>query len=278
LLLAGCGDLAAPPPGAFLDSGVWDRGPVDCFSYAWCEEGRLYRIPPIHEQDSCGPVPELAQQFGVCEWGCATTEAIWCWPDAPCTLLETRELCYLPPESVTCIRAGECSSEGATEPCPAEVACGGLVQVGSCTCTDGAWQCAPACADGLCSAAEVLDAMVGTWQGMVDPPPFADPYPVTLEFLSDGHFIGDCPREDCTAFYYGIDGYHDLARVWVDAQTELGAFVSIELVFNEETDSTAVAPGLLRGLRIDGDLMTFTFIDAWLGCVRPFEFALQRVP
>jgi hypothetical protein len=277
LVVAACGELPAEaPPETWLDSGVWDPGPEDCFSYAWCEGGNLYRIPPVHDQPSCPP--ELpGDQFGICAWGCASNEPITCWPDAPCTLLDVPALCYQPPGAATCALDGlACDAEGALEPCAAELACSSLVQVGSCACAEGTWRCEPACADGLCSAEEVLAAMVGTWQGMVDPPPFSAPYPVTLEILPDGHYIGDCPLEDCTTFYYGMDGYHDLARLWVEAQTELGAFVAIELVFGPN-GSTATSPGLLRGVRVDADTMTFTFIDAWLGCVRPFEFTLQRV-
>jgi hypothetical protein len=148
-----------------------------------------------------------------------------------------------------------------------------LVQVGRCSCTGGTWQCEPACADGLCSAEEVLAAMAGSWEGMVSPPPFTSPYPVTLEIQPNGRYEANCPLEDCTAFYYDSDAPHDLKRLWIEAQTELGAFVAIDIFGN----GPGTSHGTLRPVHVDGDTMSFTFIDSWSGCGREFDFTLQRV-
>ena len=169
-------------------------------------------------------------------------------------------------EQTACTSAGE----GATEGCAALEACAGAVAVGQCTCTTGAWSCAPACFDGQCSAAAVQAALVGSWEGIVSPPSFSSPWTVHLDIGADGTWRGAVtgPCNHQVPFYYGGTG----GQIVVQGQTDVGAFAAISIGFGSDT------LGVLEGLQVTPDTLQFTFVDAWLSCTRRFAYELHRVP
>jgi hypothetical protein len=260
-----------PPP---TDDDPWE-GPSFCPAKMWCEDGVVVRTPPVDGDpvEVC-PDPALREAVHVCETGCADRWGFDCGEE-PCDPARAAELCYVPPEPARCDQDGlACSPEGTTEGCPAFSLCGGVVPVGECTCTAGAWACEEACNGGLCGPDAVAAAMVGTWTGTVDPPPFSNTYQVTLEFRADGRYRSACGEGCDVVFYYGSDGDTPDHRYHVLGQTSVGALVIIQIVF-AAGDWTE---GSIEGLRIEGDRMTFRFQPAWLdGCTRPFDFDLQRV-
>ena len=274
LVLVGCWIDVEDPDIDGPDAAVHDAGPVDCGSYVWCDDGTLYRTPPLEDQPYCPPPRSEGVAYAQCGSECLTEVARVCSEDV-CTPGYTEVLCWRAPDPITCtLDASPCNPDGAIESCDASLVCGVVAQVGACACTGGAWDCQPACADGLCSADEVLAAMVGTWQGNVDPPYFTDPYQMSLEILPDGHYVPDCSERGCSGFYYGLDGPHPKRRLWVEAQTELGAHLGIDIVFY---DDTGPSRGLITNLRVDADSMSFEYRAAWIECDQPFVFTLQRV-
>jgi len=189
-------------------------------------------------------------------------------PDAstmpPCTSCNNAP----PPTIYECANTGACSANE-TDGCGAPLACGQVVSTGSCSCAGGQWSCQPACDDGLCGAAAVQTAITGHWTGTVTPPSFAQPYTIDLWIAADGSWRATSTGADSIPFYYGDNGGAPGEKIWIQAQTSLGAYAAIGL-FGGELD------GMITALHVDAHHLSFAFVDSWLSCSRTFTFALAR--
>ena len=170
------------------------------------------------------------------------------------------------PEVYSCQAQGACA-QGGSEGCSAQAQCALVVSVGDCTCPAGTWTCEAACSDGLCSAQAVQEAITGTWSGTVTPPSFAQPYQVKLTIGADRRWSAVSPTYP--VFYYGDNGGGVSDRLFVQAQTSIGAYGTVR-IFGGDVD------GMIENLHVSAHHLTFTFVDSWLSCTRQFYFDLAR--
>ena len=267
----GSGSDPGPVPDADNACGwVTIPAPPASYTFATCEGGKLVRSAP--QATDVAPA-DLAKGdvFGACNGRCrAPVDAYDCQGDPTCA----GAAAWLCEPDAACPADGACTGTG-TQVCGAPAGCGIEVQTEACACADDQETCPSPCADGLCSPIEVLHALAGHRQGTVTPPPFADPYPVDIFIEPDGHLI----TEGCglyTAFYYGGDGYDPNRYFDITAETSSGAVGSVGVFFSPQE----ILPGMVTGVHVTADQLTFTFWDSWLsgGCDLQFQYALHRVP
>jgi hypothetical protein len=170
------------------------------------------------------------------------------------------------PAVYTCQAQGACT-QGQTEGCAAQLQCAQVASVGDCSCPSGTWTCEAACSDGLCSAEAVQAAITGTWSGTVSPPSFAQPYHVTLTVGADRKW--SAVSSPYPIFYYGDNGGAVGEKLFIQAQTSLGAYGTVR-IFGGDVD------GMIEDLHVSAHHLTFTFVDSWLSCTRQFYFDLAR--
>jgi hypothetical protein len=260
-----------PPP----DAGPVGEDPMYCFAAMGCIDGVVVTTPEYYGEIYDCPDWDNGVPVKTCEHGCSPNAFFEYCEDGPCDPARADRFCYEPPEPVRCTQEGEaCATEGATDGCAAYPLCGGVVPIGACTCTGGAWVCEESCNAGLCGPDAVAAAMIGTWRGTVDPPEFSDPYEVTIEFRADGSYRATCGAGCDSVFYYGYDDDGPEHKYRVVGQTTVGALAVITIKFWEGD----FQEGELSGLEIVGDRMTFMFDTAWLDdCSRTFAFDLQKI-
>jgi hypothetical protein len=238
------------------------------YTFATCDDGKLVRSAPQATDVAPADVAKGAV-FASCGGRCRAPVGVYdCQGDPTCA----GAAAWLCEPDAACPADGTCSGTG-TQVCGAAAGCGMEVQTETCACTASAETCTSPCADGLCSPLEVLHALAGHWQGIVTPPSFDVPYKVDLLIEPDGHLIS----EGCgpnPAFYYGFDGYDPNRYFNITAETPSGAVGEVGVFFSPQE----ILPGMVTGLHVTADQLTFTFWDSWLECVRPFTFSLQRVP
>jgi hypothetical protein len=269
------GDQASMVDAAAIDAADVDH--LDCGSVAWCIDGTVYTENYLSGDPDCPPdglTADPDRYLGRCSDGCAYPGVIECFEDGtPCPAGVVDDLCYAPPPAFACaLDDTACASAGATEPCiHTDALCGDVVH-GGCTCDGATWSCAPACADGLCGAAEVLAAMVGRWEGTVTPPAQGAPYAITLEIFEDARYHATCDG-DCLAFPPGTDDDRPGKRIHVRGQTELGAYAEIIVVW----DSGDERDGELTGIRIQGDALRFDYRAPSGGCDARSAIDLIRI-
>ena len=259
------------------DTTPGDDGPTtsSCdFGLAECEDG----VVTLGEWpgESC---PELSPPRVVarCPGDCTTDYQGQCFEfdcagpdelcvDPPAEPLPARLACAAPP-------TGSCIP-GSTFACTRNAivgVCNNELDVGTCRCNaSGTWSCVNACADGLCGAVAVQRALTGTWTGTVTSE--WGTYSGTLTFERDGHYYATRPGPE-SVFYYGVDGGGDARRFHVLGQTRNGATALVRIFFGFQS----IQDGMVREIRIQGDQMSFDFIDAWGDCTRVFHFELTRV-
>jgi hypothetical protein len=270
-------DACTVPPGsdantidANTNACAWVTvpAPPSSYTFATCEAGQLVRSAP-QTTDTAPPDVAKGAVFGSCNGRCRAPVGVYDCQGDPTCAGAAAWLCEPDP---ACPADGTCHGPS-TQVCGAAAGCGIEVQTETCACNGTTETCTSPCADGLCSPIDVLHAIAGHWQGIVTPPSFADPYPVDIIIEPDGHLI----TEGCglyTAFYYGGDGYDPNRYFNITAETSSGAVGEVGVFFS----SQEILPGMVTGVHVDGDKMSFTFWDSWLECVRPFAFDLHRVP
>lgn len=243
---------------------------VHCPGLARCEAGVITVIDEGDYAELC-PI-EAGAEVGQCERGCIVPE-VSCVGDvcAPAALLES--MCYVPAPVVACTDVGAaCDDEGAARACETVVVCETDYGTGACACSDGAWQCDVPCPDGLCSAAAVQDAIVGSWHGAATAE-FGVTWDLSLQILPDHHYVGDAETDDELingAFYYGADGELELQWIDVVSQSADGAVARVNLGWAD-----SAAPGTIHELLVTADTMTFTFVPP-LGCGYEIDYVLTR--
>lgn len=257
-------DTAIPDPTSPPDAGMLPPdAPLPQCTFFYCSDGTIYELDPVSvNPDYLGcqaPDYSTAVPVGTCEYGCRFENLYQGGPGDP------NGPCASPPPPVyTCEETGPCSI-GQTQGCGAPFACGQMVPIGTCACDANGWSCEPACSDGLCSPAAVQQALVGTWTGTVTTPfDFMPSYQTTLTVAPNGDWTATG-----NAFYYGGNGGTLGSKIYVQAQTSLGAYGVVRLFY-------ASVDGLMTGIRVDAHHLRFTFVDSWLGCGRSFSFDLHR--
>jgi hypothetical protein len=241
--------LDAPPP----------ESPGECQFYQ-CRVDTVYKFDPVPVNPNgsgCGPINfSTAQAIETCEYGCRHQSLYQGGPVGPCA--------PAPPKIYACAETGACVANQ-TQTCSAPMQCGVTVSTGSCTCDTNGWSCHPACSDGLCRTEDVQQAIVGTWTGTVTTPfDFMPSYETTLTIAPNGDWsaTGD-------PFYYGGNGGTTGSQIFVQAQTDVGAYGVVRLFL-------ASVDGQLSAIRVDATRLRFTFTDSWLSCGRSFQFDLVR--
>ena len=258
----------APLEGDF-DAGPNEEEHLDCGYYGWCEDGVSYEAGPISGGDTCPsrPSTDEAEIVATCVEGCNPLEEPrqsgipvgglgLCWEDrSPCAF------------GVACVEDGETCDT-------APLWCAQVPTAGSCTCRAGDWGCVYDCAEAapFCSPEELLGAMVGSWEGTVSPPSFAEPYPVQIEFFPDGRYSAECPSEDCVAFYDGTDDDSPVKHIDIAHPDPTAGAARIIIAFDVGT----VESGELGAIQVTGGSLSFEFWPAWAECGDPFRFELTR--
>lgn len=167
----------------------------------------------------------------------------------------------------TTLQGSACSTPNDTVSYGETTTCGQAVGGGTCTCDGSSFDCTPSS-----PTAQVHAQLVGKWSGMVYPPSFAQPYPVSLWIYPDGTYWADAPSGPTytNAFYYGGDGPHPWRRIDVLATSDtLGAYANIGIF----TDFNV---GALSSLFVSSTTLTFTYNASWQSCGQPFTFQLTR--
>jgi hypothetical protein len=283
LLLSGCslylgppsssGDDSPPPDGRVTtppDAGTLPDAwtPIDggapSGEMARCENGQLYAVPDSGLGDP--PGHGAGRALGQCPGACRSAAV-------SCTRSDCRDaaetLCAAPISiGATCSLQGTaCRGSGAID-CPESTACSTPVVGSTCTCTNGAYRCAQDT-----PAAKTQADIVGRWRGMVTPPEFAAPYPITLWIYPDGTYWPECEDTYCSAFYYGGDGPSPDRRITILSTSDsVGAWADITIDFGFSPPNL----GALSALVVNATTLRFTFSASWHGCGQPFGFDLTR--
>ena len=228
------------------------QGP-ECSQYI-CRNGVVYSSIAMPNASGCStPVETMSH---TCELGCAFENE-----HVPLSF----DPCAKPPLSVhTCSKTGTCTS-GQFQSCSAPTLCG-PVTIGLCACDNASWACQSSCNSGLCSATDVQAAIAGTWKGTASS--VWATYGVTIRIATDGRWMGDA-EGPYIPFYYGDDGGTPGSRIWVESQTDIGAYARIGLFGGSQQ-------GQLTEIVVDAHSLRFTMLDAWLGCSRMFRYDLTR--
>lgn len=281
--LAGCalyfGELGdddppqAPDPypgGSGSGSGETGGGggsgdPLGAYTFARCEDGVIRRIGMSDLPGGDMPGHGEGLVVGHCEDGCRSA-VVEC-TDGDCTDAYAT-VCEVDPAlgAPTTLQGSSCSGSE-TVAYGETTTCGQAVPGGTCACNGSTFDCTPAT-----GTAAVHAALVGKWHGMVTPPDFATPYPVTLWIYPDGTYWGECTQGPsyCNAFYYGGDGPHPWRRISVlSTSASTGAYADIGLFYDFNV-------GAISSLYVSPTTLTFTFNASWHSCGQPFTFQLTR--
>jgi hypothetical protein len=262
-------DIYIPPDADGSGSG-WGSGSgsgSDLRTWARCEEGVVRRLqtdlPP-------GDMPGhgAGVVIGMCEAACQS--AIAECPAGNCTDAFST-VCGAPAAkgAPTPLQGATCSASNNTVSYGETTKCGESIPGGTCTCNTGTYNCTPAT-----GTAAIHASLVGKWRGMVSPPDFTAPYPVSLWIYPDGTYWGECTEGPsyCNAFYYGGDGPHPWRRIKVLADSSsTGAYADIGIFYSFNV-------GALSNLYVSDTTLTFTYNAAWQNCAQPFYFTLTRQP
>lgn len=264
-------DPASPPPPVDPDD-LPDSGP-----HPWpdpsggtrhvrCEGGRLFEVE-VSAYEFHLPGHGAGTVVGQCEGACRSA-AVVC-PNGDCSGAAD-VLCGAPASrGQACAFDGDPCTGASTIECPSSTTCGDALPGSSCTCSDGAYACAP-----RSDLAGTHAALVGRWRGTVTPPSFAEPYPVSLWIYPDGTYWPETPGQP-SAFYYGGDGPHpDRTLTLLARSATEGAWADIGIYFNASPPNV----GAIAALTVNGDRLAFTYYASWHGCGQPFYFELTREP
>ncbi len=246
---------ASIPPDAYQPPGG---------GMAHCEDGQIYVTAATTFPDS--PGHGEGRLIGHCAGACRSAAA-------PCATAECRDavqtLCNAPISlGATCPLAGNtCQGSGSID-CPESTACSVPVTGSTCACTDGTYHCTQET-----PAAATQASIVGKWRGIVTPPTFATPYPITLWIYPDGTYWPDCELAHCSAFYYGGDGASPQRKITIlSSLPSIGSWADIAIDFGTPQPNL----GTVSALVVDATSLRFTFSASWFGCGQPFDFNLTR--
>jgi hypothetical protein len=278
LLLTGCplylgpsssGDdvppnVPLPPP----DAAPWPDSAIDggapAAAVARCEDGQIRAITDPGALDP--PGHGAGRLIGRCEASCRSAAVACAKPDCR-DAVET--LCTAPVSAgATCsLHRDSCQGSGVIA-CPESTACSAPVAGSTCTCTNGAYRCVQDT-----PAARTQTDIVGKWRGVVTPPSFAAPYPITLWIYPDGTYWPECEDTYCSAFYYGVDGPSPDRKITIlSTSASVGAWADITIDFGPGP----LELGALSALSVDATTLRFTYSASWLSCGQPFSFELTR--
>jgi hypothetical protein len=257
-------DAFTVPPDGFIVPPDADQPPASGAAMARCEDGQLYVTTSAVFPDQ--PGHGAGRLIGSCPGACRSA-AVAC-TTADCKDA-TQALCGAPVSvGATCPLQGTSCQGAESIGCPESTACSNAVPGSTCTCANGRYQCRQAT-----PASATQAAIVGKWRGVVTPPGFAAPYPITLWIYPDGTYWPDCQNAHCSAFYYGGDGPAPDRKITILSTSDtVGSWADIAIDFGLTTPDK----GSLSALVVDATTLRFTFSASWLGCGQPFDVNLTR--
>jgi len=249
-----CSSGEEPAPDAFRAEGFCD--------FYMCLDHTLWKLPPTPRVGmGCGaPNTNGVEAIATCELGCRTA-----------TAEQTSDLCVKPPPATfACTPPATCSS-GETFTCIEENGCVFPTQeatFGTCGCdASSGWSCTDACVDGLCGAAAVQAAMVGTWRGSITHSDSSNVhYQATLDIAADGAWrMYDLDKQGNDFGGGGTPG----SSIFVRGQTASGGVATIRVI-----DASEEKP--LVDIRVSPDRLQFKL--GWnVRCTWYVVFDLQRI-
>jgi hypothetical protein len=250
-------DAPWPPPDAY-------PGSTAGAAMARCEDGRLYVTTSATFPDE--PGHGSGRLIGQCSGACRS--AVVKCSSADCKDA-AESLCGAPVSvGATCPLEGTSCQGAEAISCPESTACSEPVPGSTCACANGTYHCTQAT-----HAAAIQAGIVGKWRGIVTPPGFAAPYPITLWIYPDGTYWPDCANQHCSAFYYGGDGPSPQRKITILSTSEtVGSWADIVIDFGVVTPNL----GTLSALVVNATTLRFTFSASWFGCGQPFDFNLTR--
>jgi hypothetical protein len=232
---------------------------------ARCEGATIYAIgesayeptqPPHHAGTVIGHCANACRSAAVVctDSACSNAAATLC--NAPASL---GQLCSL---------EGEPCSGSATTDCPASTTCGYSEPAYQCSCIGAHYACSE-----IAPVVRTQAALVGTWQGTVTPPSFAQPGQVSLWIYPDGTYWAQAETTTYPVFYYGGDGpWPSRAIEVLSSSTGQGAWANIGIWFGGDPPNI----GAISSLVVDDTHLRFTYYASWFGCGQPFFFDLVR--
>jgi hypothetical protein len=250
-VMAGCSSEADQPPDAFVPTHFCD--------FYVCLDNTLWKFPPTPSagMGCSAPNPNGVEAIATCEYGCRTDKA-----------MQTSDLCAQPPlEPYTCTPPATCAA-GDTFDCVESFGCElgqRDITFGACACgAASTWACTETCLDGVCGAAAVQAAIVGTWRGTVVF--FNRTYQATLDIAADGAWrMTDVEPMGENLGGGGTPG----ANIFIQAQTANGAAGVIRIY-----EASAAKP--LLDIRVTADRLRFKI--GWDTMCAVFgTFDLQRI-
>jgi hypothetical protein len=251
-----------PPPPPPIDAGPLS-GEV-----ARCEDGSIY-VAPALTSTLDAPGHGAGQKIGICAGACQSAAVA-------CTSSDCHEsaatLCGAAPSlGATCVLDGTGCTAGSAIECPETTRCDEAVLGSSCVCANGRYTCKQ---ETPVSATQA--AIVGKWRGMVTPPEFATPYPISLWIYPDGTYWAESPNN--SAFYYGGDGPAPDRRIKIQSTSAtLGSSADIAIDFGlSPTGNVDPNHGAITALVVNQTNLRFTFFASWFGCSQPFDINLTR--
>ncbi|MEJ7598538.1 MAG: hypothetical protein WKG01_11570 [Kofleriaceae bacterium] len=251
-----------PPPDAGPAPDIGDPPWGD--RMARCEDGAL-RAVSTGASESEQPGHGSGERIGRCEGACRSA-AIVC-SDRSCS--NASDLCTARAYAGSCPLEGSTCSGTETVDYPSATTCGYAVAGQTCTCgSDGRLYCVS-----RTPAPSTQQKLVGKWRGIVTPPDFAAPYPVSLWIYPDGTYWAESETAYTPAFYYGGDGPHPMRRLeLLSTSATEGSWADIAIYFGGPGTNT----GAISALTVTQSRLYFTFYASWFGCGQPFAFDLTR--
>jgi hypothetical protein len=255
-------DAQPIPPDAFRPPDA--EQPPSGATMARCEDGGLYVTTAEGFPDE--PGHGAGRLIGHCAGACRSA-AVRCTGAACEAAAET--LCGAPVSvGATCPLQGTPCQGSEAIGCPESTACSDAVPGSTCACANGTYRCTQ-----VTHASAIQAGIVGKWRGIVTPPAFARPYPITLWIYPDGTYWPDCADAHCSAFYYGGDGPSPERKITILSTSEsVGSWADIAIDFGLGAPNL----GTLSALVVDATNLRFTFSASWFSCGQPFDVNLTR--
>jgi hypothetical protein len=250
LLFAACGGSSEP---AQLVDAFDDRPSCQFFV---CFDHTIWKLQPqrVDDQGFCPPADFIGvEEAGTCEHGCRDNALAQ----------STDAMCIQPPLApLACRPTGTCT-QNETQDCEATFDCNVGITFGSCACNQQAWECTPACKDGICGPSAMQQAIAGTWLGTVTPTqiPMA-PYTVTLEIAANGDWRATSEPGTWNLGGGGTAG----STIFIEAQTSAGAYGTMRVHGYMDMP--------LFALRFQGSRLQGTIAH---DCDSNYAFDLQRI-
>ena len=232
---------------------------------ARCEDGQIYAAP-AHTGYGDSPGHGAGRLIGHCPDACRSAVVACATSDCQNAAESLCEAAASP--GATCALDGTACHGNSTIECPESTTCGTAVVGSSCACVNGAYRCKQ---ETLAAATQA--AIVGKWRGIVTPPSFATPYPITLWIYPDGTYWPDAPGDHTSAFYYGGDGPSPDRRITIQSTSAtLGSYADLTVDFGFSPPNH----GAVSALVVNATNLRFAFYASWFDCSEPFDINLTR--